>query len=57
VKRKELQSRLAAAGWRFLRAGGKHDIWASSDGTRTVAVPRHTEIHELLARKILAAAR
>src|SRR5258708_35141590 len=27
MKRRELEKRLAALGWRFLRHGGKHDVW------------------------------
>src|SRR6266516_4624381 len=32
MKRRELERRLAALGWRFLRHGGKHDVW--TDGER-----------------------
>lgn len=51
MKRKELERKLAKAGWRLLRHGGNHDIW--TDGTLEEPVPRHAEINELLARKIL----
>lgn len=51
VKRRELESRLRALGWTFLRHGGGHDVW--TDGTRLEYVPRHAEINENLARKIL----
>jgi mRNA interferase HicA len=51
VKRRELERRLRQAGWRLIRHGGSHDIWGSDDMQE--AVPRHDEINELLARKIL----
>ena len=55
VKRRQLESELRELGWRFLRHGGNHDVW--TDGERQEAVPRHTEINELLARAILRRAR
>jgi mRNA interferase HicA len=51
VKRRELEARLGELGWVFLRHGGSHDVW--TDGERLEYVPRHTEINENLARKIL----
>jgi predicted RNA binding protein YcfA (HicA-like mRNA interferase family) len=51
VKRRELERRLVQAGWYFLRHGGSHDIW--TNGKDEEPVPRHVEINELLARKIL----
>ncbi len=51
VKRRELESRLRDLGWTFLRHGGSHDVW--TDGERLEYLPRHAEINELLARKIL----
>ena len=51
MKRRELESRLRAQGWSLLRHGGSHDVW--TDGERLEYVPRHAEINENLARKIL----
>jgi mRNA interferase HicA len=51
VKRRELEHQLSEAGWFFLRHGGSHDIW--SNGTTEEPIPRHSEINENLARKIL----
>jgi mRNA interferase HicA len=51
VKRRDLERRLASLGWTFLRHGGSHDVW--SRGTRTIAVPRHSEVNEHTARDIL----
>ena len=51
MKRRDLEEALRRLGWRFLRHGGKHDVW--SDGERQEAIPRHSEINEKLARAIL----
>jgi len=51
VKRRDLEQRLAECGWRFLRSGGRHDVW--TDGEREEPIPRHREINEHLARSIL----
>ena len=51
VKKKELEKRLKELGWAFLRAGGNHDVW--TNGEDQEYVPRHAEIGEGLARKIL----
>jgi mRNA interferase HicA len=51
MKRKELERKLREAGWQLLRHGGKHDVW--TNGTIEEPVPRHPEINEMLARKIL----
>ncbi len=51
VKRRDLEARLRDLGWAFLRHGGNHDVW--TDGDRLEYVPRHAEINENLARKIL----
>lgn len=51
VKRRDLEKRLTECGWRFLRSGGRHDVW--TDGERDEAVPRHREINEHLAQAIL----
>ena len=51
VKRRELEARLKKAGWAFIRHGGNHDVWGK--GEQQEAVPRHNEINEHLAKKIL----
>jgi len=55
VKKKELERELRALGWRFLRSGAKHDVW--TNGENEEYVPRHIEIGEGLAKKILKAAK
>jgi hypothetical protein len=47
TKRRELESRLRGLGWFRQR----HDVW--TDGEWLEYVPRHAEINEYLARKIL----
>ena len=39
-------------GCRFEREGGNHTIYASSDGARKTAIPRHPEIKPNTVRKI-----
>jgi mRNA interferase HicA len=51
MKRRDLEKKMAELGWRFLRRGGRHDVW--TDGEREEPVPRHREINETLARAIL----
>jgi len=51
LKRRDLEKALRRLGWYRLRHGSKHDVW--TDGERFEAVPRHSEIHERLARIIL----
>jgi mRNA interferase HicA len=54
VRRKTLERLLRELGWRLLRHGGGHDVW--TNGTDLEYVPRHQEIHERLAAKILRTA-
>jgi len=51
VRRRDLERKLRSLGWRFLRHGGRHDVW--TDGEQQEAIPRHSEINEKLARAIL----
>lgn len=53
VKRHELESALRDLGWSFLKHGGSHDLWAHPQRMRKLAVPRHKEIKEYLARSLL----
>lgn len=55
MKRNDLERQLTKHGWWLLRHGGKHDIW--TNGEDEEAVPRHNEINELLAKKILRTAK
>lgn len=51
MKRYDLIKLLEKHGWYFKRNGGEHDIY--TDGKRTESVPRHKEINEMLAKRIL----
>jgi mRNA interferase HicA len=53
VKRQELEAALRALGWYFQKHGGSHDLWAHQRKQRKLAIPRHKEIKEHLARSIL----
>jgi len=43
---------LARHGCGLIREGGNHSWWGHAAKNRRSAVPRHTEINDLLARKI-----
>lgn len=51
MKRKDLIDKLLKAGFQFKEHGGNHDTYKR--GNDTEQVPRHNEINEILARKIL----
>ena len=51
MKNRDLIKTLETNGFKFLRSGGEHDIY--SNGIKTIAVPRHREINEITAKKIL----
>lgn len=51
VKKSELEKKLKNLGWFLKRQGSNHEIW--TNGEDTEAVPRHNEINEHLARKII----
>ena len=55
MKKALLDKQLRRLGWWILRQGAAHEIW--TNGTEQEAVPRHREIHEYLAQKILRTAR
>lgn len=58
MKRSELDRRLRRvarennAEWLFVREGGGHEIWSMNG--RPVQLPRHNDVAERLARKIIA---
>lgn len=55
MKKRDVEKKLAEMGWWFLRHGGDHDVW--TNGNDLEYVPRHKEINELLAKKILRTAK
>lgn len=53
MKRRDLIKRIEEFGCQLLRHGGKHDIYHNPKTGATQPVPRHKEINEILARKII----
>lgn len=51
MKRRDLIRKLEEAGFRFKEHGGNHDTYKR--GTDTEQVPRHVEINEITAKRIL----
>lgn len=52
MKRRALIQHLIQHGGILIREGGNHSWWGNPANNRRSAVPRHAEIHDLLARKI-----
>ena len=55
MKRRDLQRELMKLGWWLKRHGSKHDLWTNGDEEEPI--PRHNEINEMLAKKILRTAK
>ncbi len=53
MKRRELEKRLRHAGCYLKREGSSHALWINPRTGVTEAVPRHIEIKEPLAWKVL----
>jgi mRNA interferase HicA len=53
MKRRDLEKKLRIAGCYLKREGGSHSIWINPRTGITETVPRHTEVKENLAKKIL----
>ena len=53
MKRRELEKKLRRAGCYLKREGASHSLWINPQTGVIEAIPRHTEIKELLAKKIL----
>lgn len=54
MKRRDLERKLKQLGWWKDREGSSHSIW--TNGTIKEPVPRHNEIKEMLAKKIIGSA-
>lgn len=52
MKKRDLEKKLRQYGWELERQGGSHEIWSNGQGV-TEPVPRHSEINEKLAKKII----
>ena len=57
MKRRELLRHLETNGCFCARDTGPHSIWKNASTNEIQPVPRHTEINELLAKKILKTAK
>ncbi len=55
MKKRDLEKELIRLGWRLKREGGNHEIW--TNGEDSEPVPRHREINENLAKKIINTAK
>jgi mRNA interferase HicA len=53
MKRRELIKKIAGFGCILLWHSGKHDIYHNPKTGVTQPIPRHNEINEFLARKII----
>lgn len=53
MKRRDLEKKLRVAGCYLKREGGSHSIWINPRTGITETIPRHTEVKENLAKKIL----
>ncbi|MDQ2787944.1 MAG: type II toxin-antitoxin system HicA family toxin [Chloroflexota bacterium] len=52
MKRRALLSHLRQHGCELMREGQRHSVFWNPANQKTSAVPRHTEISDILARKI-----
>jgi len=53
MKRRDLEQKLRIAGCYLKREGGSHSLWINPKNGVVEAVPRHKEIKEPLAKKII----
>jgi predicted RNA binding protein YcfA (HicA-like mRNA interferase family) len=53
MKRRDLEQKLRIAGCYLKREGSSHSLWINPKNGIIEAVPRHSEIKEPLAKKIL----
>ncbi|MDA1055415.1 MAG: type II toxin-antitoxin system HicA family toxin [Planctomycetota bacterium] len=53
MKRRDLVSRLEKMGCTLLRHGSRHDIYHSPSSGSSEPVPRHREINDILAKRII----
>ncbi|MFO0032297.1 MAG: type II toxin-antitoxin system HicA family toxin [Cyanobacteriota bacterium] len=52
MKRRDLLRYLSSCGCEQIREGGNHSWWWNPSQNHRSSIPRHTEIKELLVRKI-----
>lgn len=51
MKKRDLEKKMLEFGWRLHHQGGAHERW--TNGKDMESLPRHREIDEMLAKKIL----
>ena len=54
MKQRDLKKKAEEMGWYLDRQGANHEWWTDGKGNFE-AIPRHNEINEILAKKILKA--
>jgi len=54
MKRKEFIRQLIESGCSLYRHGARHDVYINPINNKKQPVPRHTEIHDKLAKHILS---
>jgi mRNA interferase HicA len=52
MKRKRLLQHRTDQGCKLVREGGRHSWWENTAANRRSAIPRHSEINEILVKKI-----
>lgn len=52
MKRRALIGHLTKQGCSLIREGGNHSWWGHLASNRRTAVPRHSEVNDLLVKKI-----
>jgi len=52
MKRKAFLKYLRSEGCELLREGGRHSWWLNPSLNKRSAIPRHTEIRDILVKKI-----
>jgi mRNA interferase HicA len=55
MKKRDLETQLKKCGWWLKRNGKEHDYW--TNGQIHESVPRHREVNEMTAKKILRTAK
>ena len=53
MKRRDLEQKLRMAGCYLKREGASHSLWINPKSGVVETIPRHKEIKEMLAKKIL----
>nr|DAL26873.1 MAG TPA_asm: HICA protein [Caudoviricetes sp.] len=53
LKKKDLIKIILSHGGSFVRHGSDHDIYQNAQGNKKTQLPRHNEINEITAKKIL----